>query len=399
MKKFFIFLILGLCVITGIFLVHFAQSTDTVSENIVQEPVPVEPRYDIQEYVVTDDDTFARIMEDFGFGYNEMLEIIDVASSTYDLTRIRVGQPLRLVKDKQGNMVYLEYEKDKESIVRINLLNGEYDVQEIIIDYDVEIMKQGAVVSSSMYIDGLEANIPEEIIMEFADMFAWTIDFAVQVKQGDSFQILYEKRFRDGADAGTGNILAGKFINEGEEYSAYLFENEEGELAYFSGEGESMVRQFLRAPLEFRRITSGYTYARFDPINGAKTPHLAIDYAAAVGTPIMSVGDGVVRFAGWNNQGYGNFVSIRHNDVYTTEYAHMSGFAKGIKNGVSVTQGQVIGYVGSTGWSTGPHLHYQIKKNGQLVNPLKLELPPGDPIPEEKRVAFEETKTTYNKMF
>src|SRR3989339_833039 len=358
MKKFFIFLILGLCVITGIFLVHFAQSTDTVSENIVQEPVPVEPRYDIQEYVVTDDDTFARIMEDFGFGYNEMLEIIDVASSTYDLTRIRVGQPLRLVKDKQGNMVYLEYEKDKESIVRINLLNGEYDVQEIIIDYDVEI-----------------------------------------VKQGDSFQILYEKRFRDGADAGTGNILAGKFINEGEEYSAYLFENEEGELAYFSGEGESMVRQFLRAPLEFRRITSGYTYARFDPINGAKTPHLAIDYAAAVGTPIMSVGDGVVRFAGWNNQGYGNFVSIRHNDVYTTEYAHMSGFAKGIKNGVSVTQGQVIGYVGSTGWSTGPHLHYQIKKNGQLVNPLKLELPPGDPIPEEKRVAFEETKTTYNKMF
>ncbi|MBT3538682.1 M23 family metallopeptidase [Candidatus Parcubacteria bacterium] len=401
MKRLIILIILGLAILGAVFFVRSTRGVQ-IQENDVAAGTGLDlstPEYKITEHIVGEDDIFATIMEDFGFGYSEMLAMVDAVSSTYDLTRIRVGQPIRLAKDEYGHDVYLEYERSKDLCVRVYFEDGGYRAEEHDIKYDVEIVKQGATVSSSMYIDGLEANIPEEIIMEFADTFAWTIDFSIQVKKGDSFEILYEKRSRDGEDAGMGNILAGKFVNVGEELTAYLFENEEGDLAYYSGEGESMVRQFLRAPLNFRRISSGYTYARFDPINGAKTPHLAIDYAAAIGTPIMSVGDGVIRFAGWNNQGYGNFVKVRHNDVYTTEYAHMSGFAKGIRNGVSVKQGQIIGYVGSTGWSTGPHLHYQIRKHGSLVNPLALELPPGDPIPEGKQDAFEEIKKKYNEMF
>mgnify|MGYP001367921028 CR=1 FL=1 len=400
MKRLLVLLVIGLAAAGGVFFARSitgAQTNQNVSDDdVVEEPTP--PKYSITEHTVTEDDIFATIMEDFGFGYSEMLEMVDAVSSTYDLTRIRVGQPIRLAKDDADKNVYLEYEPNKDSCVRVYFEDGGYRVEEFDIEYDIEVVKQSAVVSSSLYLDGLEANIPEEIIMEFADTFAWTIDFSVQVKRGDSFEVLYEKRSRDGEDAGMGNILAGKFVNVGTELTAYLFENEEGDLAYYSGEGESMVRQFLRAPLNFRRISSGYTYARFDPINGRKQKHLAIDYAAAIGTPIMAVGDGVVRFAGWNNQGFGNFVSIRHNDVYTTEYAHMSGFAKGIRNGVSVKQGQIIGYVGSTGWSTGPHLHYQIKKNGSLVNPLALELPPGDPVPEGKKEAFENIKQKYNDM-
>ncbi|PLX28484.1 M23 family peptidase [Candidatus Parcubacteria bacterium] len=397
MKRLIILIILGLAILGVVFFVRSTAGT-TLELSEVDVTEPPKPQYDITEYIVGEDDIFATIMEDWGIGYSDMLTMVDAVSSTYDLTRIRVGQPIRLAKNEYGHNVYLEYERNKDLCVRVYFENGGYRAEEYDVEYDVEIVKQRATVSSSMYIDGLEADIPEEIIMEFADTFAWTIDFSVQVKKGDSFEVMYEKRSRKGEDAGMGNILAAKFMNVGTEFSAYLFENEEGDLAYYSGEGESMVRQFLRAPLDFRRISSGYTYARFDPINGRKQKHLAIDYAAAMGTPIMAVGDGTIRFAGWNNQGFGNFVSIRHNDVYITEYAHMSGFAKGIRNGVFVKQGQVIGYVGSTGWSTGPHLHYQIKKYGSLVNPLALELPPGDPVPEGKQEAFENIKQKYNDM-
>lgn len=370
-------------------------------EEIIQEKIelPVEPQFDIETQFIGEDDTFATVLENLGIGYSQMLDILEAASSTYDFTSVRVGQPLRLFKNSENELVKIEYEIDSDDYVIVEFKVDGYEVEKKEIEYEVQIVRQGATIENSMYLDGLEAQVPEEIIMEFAEVFAWTIDFAVQVQKGDNFEVLYEKRSRDGQDAGTGNILAGKFINKGKEYSAYLFENLDGEQAYFSGEGESMIKQFLRAPLEFRRITSGYTYARFDPINGAKTPHLAIDYAAALGTPIMAVGDGTVTFAGWNSQGYGNYVSIRHNDVYSTGYAHMSSFAKGIRSGAGVKQGQIIGYVGSTGWSTGPHLHYEIKKYGKLVNPLEIELPPGDPVPEEKREQFEKTKAELERMF
>jgi len=158
-----------------------------------------------------------------------------------------------------------------------------------------------------------------------------------------------------------------------------------------------MIKQFLKAPLKYKYISSGYTYARFHPVTHRNTPHLAIDYAASIGTPVMAVGDGTVTSAGWNG-GFGNYIDIHHNSTYSTQYAHLSAYARGITRGAKVTQGQVIGYVGSTGWSTGPHLHYQIKKFGSLVNPMTIELPPGEPVAEEKQAEFESTKNKFDNM-
>jgi len=178
-------------------------------------------------------------------------------------------------------------------------------------------------------------------------------------------------------------------------HQAYRFVDSNEKEGYYDEKGNSLVRQFLRAPLHYSRITSGFAYARFHPILGKNTPHRAIDYAAPVGTPIMATADGTVTFAGWSTIGYGNFIDVKHNGIYSTQYAHLSRFGKGIKAGAHVQQGQIIGYVGSTGYSTGPHLHYQIKKNGHLVNPLEIELPAGDPIPEDQKEAFQKFIEPY----
>jgi len=399
MRKYFFILVIIMAVLGAVFFVHSGYGEQEIEDSGEQVDIFQESQFDIETHIIREDDTFTTVLEDLGIGYSKMLEILDATSSTYDFTKVRVGQPFNLAKDYTGNIVYFEYETNRDYIVRVDFGQDGYHVEKMDIPYDIEIITQSAVVSSSLYVDGLAVDVPEEIIMQFADTFAWTIDFALQVRRGDIFEVVYEKRFREGQDAGTGRMLAGKFVNDGTEYDAYLFEDEEGDPTYFNGEGESMYKQFLRVPLNYRQITSRYTYARFDPISHINTPHLAIDYAAAIGTPIMAVGDGVVRFAGRNNQGYGNFISIRHNEVYTTEYAHLSAFAKGIKVGATVKQGQVIGYVGTTGHSTGPHLHYQIKYYGKLVNPLEIELPPGEPVAEAKRGEFERVKAEFEKMF
>lgn len=401
MSKFYIRIIVVIIGIVGCFFVfqkmYSGKVEDIVSEDSID--VPTVPSLDIITHIVAEDETFADVVSDFGIGYTQMLDILDVASSTYDFTRIKLGQPLKIARNAEKEIVYLEYEKNKDTFVRVHFEGIDYRVESGAIAYDVEIVHKRASIETSLYIDGLTTDIPEEIIMQFADVFAWSIDFAVQVHAGDSFEIVYEKRTRNGVDAGTGNVLAGKFVNNGREYSAYLFHDADGDLAYYSADGESLQKQFLRAPLNYRQITSGYTYARFDPIWGNNAPHLAIDYAAPIGTPVMAVGDGTIVFAGWSSIGFGNFISLRHNDLYTTEYAHLNGFAQGIKNGTHVVQGQVIGYVGSTGHSTGPHLHYQIKYNGKLVNPLEIDLPAGDPVVDENFADFERRKEELDRYF
>ncbi len=361
-----------------------APAEESTATEVVETHVP---QFIFETHVVEEGETFSIATDKLGISYTEMLDILEHSSSTYDFTRIKVGQPLILAKNADGTRNYLDYERNRESIVRFYFAENRAEI--IPIEYEVEEVVVQGVVSSSMYLDALALGIPDAVIMQFADTFAWTIDFSTQVQYGDTFSIIYEKRKRNGADAGTGLVRAGKFVNSGNELYGFLYEQEEGKPSYFNEKGESMVKAFLRAPLEYKRITSGYTTARFHPILGRNTTHLAIDYAAAIGTPIMAVGDGTVTFAGWNSGGFGNFVTIKHNDTFITEYAHLSGFAKGIKSGVRVVQGQVIGYVGSTGLSTGPHLHYQIRQNGTLVNPLKVEFPPGDPISDEHRGGFE----------
>jgi len=218
--------------------------------------------------------------------------------------------------------------------------------------------------------------------MELAGIFAWDVDFASSVQPQDSFKVVYEERYRDGKYVGPGKILTSKFINSGREVLAFYYVNPEGSTGYYNEEGRELRRQFLRSPLDYKRISSGFSYSRFHPVLNTFTTHRAIDYAAARGTPVSATADGQVTYAGWNG-GNGNYVGIRHENGYSTGYAHLSDFAKGVTWGSWVKQNQVVGFVGSTGFSTGPHLHYEMRKNGALINPLRLDLPPGKMMASE----------------
>jgi len=244
-----------------------------------------------------------------------------------------------------------------------------------------------------------QKGINPEMIMNFADIFSWQIDFFTEPRVGDKFKFIYESYEYENNVKIDGKILGA--IYDGKQtgkYIAVFFESQDKKYSdYFSSDGASLKKMFLRAPLNFRRISSYFSYNRFHPILRYWRPHLGIDYAAPTGTPVSSIGDGTVIFVGWEG-GFGNLVKIRHNSTYTTWYGHLSRFGKGIKKGVRVRQGQVIGYVGATGLATGPHLDFRITKNGSFVNFLKLKFPPSQNVPKEYKEEFEKTKEEILKL-
>lgn len=393
MKHIFLLLILA-ALSFGIFFVWRGQApleSATSEISAEQEEIITKPKETVRVYTIAEGDTFATVLEQFDIGYEQMLQIIDAASSTYDFTKIRLGRDIRFVYSA-GALDRFEYDIDTESMVVAKKEVAGFVVSSIPIKYVVDEVYVQGTVTSSLFVAASKIGVSDATILEMAEIFAWSIDFATAIREGDSFTLFYEKRTRDGKPAQDGRVLAATFTNAGKTSTAYKFTDDDGKVAYYNDEGESLIRQFLKAPLRFSRISSGFTYARFHPTQQRNMPHRAIDYAAPAGTPIMAVGDGLVNYAGWNG-GYGRYISIRHNETYETHYAHLSRFAKGIRNGTRVSQGDVIGFVGSTGWSTGPHLHYEIEKNGTLVNPLKIELPKGDPVSEERRAEFERVRT------
>jgi len=386
MKK-FLFVFLFVLFAAGGFL--FTSRDSQADEPVIEEVVEVEPEVQVvvEEYLVTEDDTFTTVTDYFGIPYADALAIVDTAEGVFDFTSIKVGKPFRLVSE-DGVVTRLEYEPGTEYFVSVDLLAGFVTTKEAIA-YDLSIERAEVTISESLFVSGLNAGLSEVLLLDFVEIFAWDVDFATQVQVGDTYTILYEKRSRDGEEAGVGDVLYGNFVNVGEVSEAFRFVDPEGETSYYDPEGRSLAREFLRAPLSYSRISSGYTNARFHPVVQRNMPHRAIDYAAPYGTPIVAVADGTVTYAGWNG-GYGNYIDIRHNSVYETQYAHLSSMT--VSYGERVEQGKVIGYVGSTGWSTGPHLHYQVQVNGSLMNPLEVDFPKGDPLSDELLPMFEEQK-------
>jgi murein DD-endopeptidase MepM/ murein hydrolase activator NlpD len=231
-----------------------------------------------------------------------------------------------------------------------------------------------------------------------ADIFAWQIDFAREVRAGDRWRILVEQRYAGEKNIGWGNILAAEYEHDGQLHSAALLRDGEGkELGYFAPDGKSLRRMFLKAPLKFGRITSRFQRARFHPILKVARPHRGVDYGAPIGTPVLAVGDGVVVQSGWLG-GAGKAIRLRHNSTYQTAYKHLHGFASGIRVGARVRQGQVIGYVGSTGLSTGAHLHFELWERGNYVDPLGRKFPSADPVPQKFLLGFQKASQKYREL-
>jgi murein DD-endopeptidase MepM/ murein hydrolase activator NlpD len=354
---------------------------------------------------VKDGDTYGKLMGDAEVGSKMTAAIYDAAKDKYDLVKIRLGKFLEMVYDNDTNeLKELVYKIDTEEELSVKNAKFfpvasstvEWTAELRAIVYEVKLAVREGEVQSSMYQAAIDNNIDIRAIIELADAFQWSIDFAMDPRVGDKFKFVYEERFLDGQPAAPGKVLAGYYVNDGTRYEAYYFHESDENEGYFDADGNSAQKMFLKAPVAFKYISSGFTTGlRYIEAFNVSTGHRAVDYAAAVGTPIRAVGDGKILQAAWNG-GYGNFVSIRHNGTYTTNYGHLSKFA--VKKGASVKQGQIIGYVGSTGFSTGPHLHYEMVKNGVKINPLKEVLPPGQAVKDENKDRFKQEMSKWREM-
>ncbi|MBI4090755.1 MAG: peptidoglycan DD-metalloendopeptidase family protein, partial [Candidatus Komeilibacteria bacterium] len=320
-------------------------------------------------------------------------QIASAYEPVYDFATIRAGKELIFIYDHETDeLKKIVYEPTTEEQVALSHDENGWHASKDQIVYETRRKKVNGTIESSLYETALEQHLDTRAIIGLAEAFAWQIDFAVDIRKGDTFSMIYEERYRDGNYVMPGSVLAAEFNNAGTPYKGYYYTTNSGHEGFYDADGNSLQKIFLKSPLQYRYISSGFTSARIDPINGHTTPHRAIDYAAVYGTPAVSVGDGTVIRSGWYG-GYGYSVDVRHNEMYMTRYGHFSRLA--VKAGQNVTQGQIIGYVGSTGHSTGPHLHYELWKFGSPINPLTVELPSTEGLPADILPAFQE----YIKQF
>ncbi len=347
------------------------------------------------DYVIQEGDTPLAIFQlQMGIPYEEALVLIEKINKVFDTTKIKKDSVMKIKKDVHGSFVSFSYDvSDQEELV-VTKTEGDYSIERNPIVFDIQQSTIHGVVEESFYASGLESGLTDRMIMELASVFAWDVDFTSSIREGDQFSLVFENKYRDGAFAGTGDLLAGRFVNDGQEFFAYLVKDEKGNNKYYNEDGKATEKLLLKTPLSYKRISSGFSMNRKHPILGTFKTHRAIDFAADTGTPIETVGDGTVVYAGWNGA-YGNFVKIDHGQGFATAYAHLSKIY--VSKGSRVKQGDLIGAVGSTGRSTGPHLHYEMYKNGALVHPLETKTPSGTPISESQKPLLEEAIQTYKE--
>ncbi|MBO4574381.1 MAG: peptidoglycan DD-metalloendopeptidase family protein [Bacteroidales bacterium] len=339
---------------------------------------------DVVEGKVQKNEFPANILQREGVSYNTVNHIDRNHRDVFDIRKIKVGNKYVFLttRDSVPAAKYWIYEIDRTNYAVFQLTDslkawrGEKEVITMVEHVGVEI-------KSSLWNAMADAGCDASLILELSDIYAWTIDF-FGIQPGDSCKVIFEKRFISGDTVpfGIGNVLAAYFKSGGDSKYAFSYV-QDGRKEYFDENGDNMRKAFLKAPLNYRRISSKFSNGRMHPVYHVVRPHHGVDYAAPVGTPVQSIGDGTVIAKGWDNKGGGNYVKIKHNSTYTTTYMHLKGFAKGISQGCKVKQGQTIGYVGSTGASTGPHLDFRLQKNGTYIDPLKFKSPSAEPVKKE----------------
>lgn len=317
----------------------------------------------------------------------------------YPLDKIRAGNPYTIELFK-NDLQSFKYEIDASKQLSVSWVKEDDDVKirAVIepIPYDVVRATVEGTINSNLFEAIVRAGEKTDLAFKLAELFGWDIDFMRGLRKNDSFSVIVEKRSRNGQDAGYGHILAAKFNNDGKLFYAYRYKNESGQVGYYDQNGAALHKAFLKAPLKFTRISSIFSNNRLHPILKIWRPHHGIDYAAPTGTPIRSIGDGVIISKEYG-KGAGLFIKIQHMNNYETVYMHMSRYAKDIKIGQRVRQGEIIGYVGESGYATGPHLDFRIKKNGNYINPLTLKSPAAQPIPQKEKDKFYSEIAEYRK--
>ena len=305
------------------------------------------------------------------------------------LARIAPGQEIEFFLDADSRLIRLVHRLDGIRSVQVTRDGDNFAFEEIVEPPEVAVSTASGVIDSSLFLAGQNEGLSDNIIMQMAEIFGWDVDFALDIRAGDRFALIYEEQFNDGKKVGEGPIVAAEFTNRGRRIRALRYVSPSGRADYFSPDGRSMRKQFLRTPVNFTRISSRFSFSRRHPVLHKMRAHRGVDYAAPRGTAVKASSDGRVIFAG-RNGGYGRTIILKHGATYTTLYAHLNGIAKGIRPGKRVVQGQTIGYVGSTGLATGPHLHYEFRVRGVHRDPLKVKLPAAAPLADEYMAGFRE---------
>lgn len=340
--------------------------------------------------------TFSDILQEHNVPFQRILEIVNSTKDTFDIRKMRVNNAYKIYSeiDSVERVKYIIYEKDPINVVI-------YDIEDSIKVFDhkkeIKIIEKCAtgVINNSLYQTLDEKNLHPTLAIEMSEVFAWQIDF-YRIMKGDNFKIVYEEGYVDGRSIGISKIKSAYFNHSREDFYAFRFEKE-GSVAYYDEEGNSLQKQFLKSPLKFTRISSGFSYSRLHPVLKVRKPHTGIDMAAAVGTPVRAVGDGIITKARYEGAA-GRYVKIRHNGTYTSGYMHLSKYGTGIKVGKKVRQGDIIGYVGSSGRSTGPHLDFRFWIGGSPKNYLKMKFPPTKPVEEKYKLEYDELKNHWFKI-
>jgi len=334
-------------------------------------------------------DTVASLLRRLSVDDQAAFNFLRTDKSARSIFQLRPGRTVQAVTDADGTLQSFTYIYSPEQYLHVSRNGDGFVAQDLKVTATAQQVYKSGTIRSSLYGATDAAGIPDAIANQMARIFSTDIDFHIDLRKGDRFSVIYEMLYREGEYLGPGRVLSAEFTNNGKTFEAYLFTDGEGIDGYYSGEGQNRAKSFLRSALAFSRVSSGFG-GRFHPLLRNWRQHTGVDFAAPRGTPIWATADGTVEFAGVKG-GYGNMIEIRHAGGITTLYGHMSGFAAAVRRGTRVSQGQTIGFVGATGWATGPHLHYEFKVSGIHQDPLRVALPKAEPLAQKYIAAFKQS--------
>lgn len=359
-----------------------------------EPPVVAAPDWRSVATKVRPGDNLARIFKRHSLSPRDVHAVSSSEPLGKRLRNIFPGHELTLFFDTEDRLMAMNYASGPLDMLVFEREGDKFNSRQVTAEPErVQAYKHG-VIEHSLFVASQRAGLTDAMTMRLAQIFQWDVDFVLDIRPGDAFYVLFEELYHEGEFIGHGNILAAEFVNQGERFRAILYEDMEGRKDYFTPEGDSMRKAFLRAPVQFSRISSNFNLRRVHPLWKTVRPHRGIDYAAPSGTPVLAAGDGRVSQAG-RTKPNGNYVVIQHGEQFVTKYLHLSKFGKGIRRGAKVTQGQVIGYVGATGWATAPHLHYEFLVNGVHKNPRTVALPDAKPVAAQEMNRFKARTVPY----
>ena len=390
MKKWFGILVMGTALLFMLANINTEEAIVEIEEQVIEPSYAYNilvDSFQVTKGVVKSGQSMGEILYLNHIGHPEINEIVNKSKGIFDVRRVNAGKNYMLMcaTDSTKKAQYFVYEIDATNYVVFDLKN-EIDVYKGKKPVSVKLKTASGTIKSSLWLTMEEQKLSPKLTAELSTIYAWTIDF-FKIQKGDGFRVYYEDRYIDGEYIGIGRLLAAEFTHKGQDFYSFYYKENENFGDYYDDQGKTLRKAFLMAPVDYKRISSRYSKRRKHPVTGRWKGHFGTDYAAEKGTPIWSTANGTIIAATYTKNN-GNYVKVRHNGTYTTQYLHMSKIKPGIRKGVYVKQGDIIGYVGSTGLATGPHVCYRFWKNGTQVDPFKQKLPPGDPIKKENREAY-----------